>query len=195
MSANEEHAQRLATCADWVKSTLDHVHVEWSEMKGIVRGLLGTQFNVDEMSLLFHDEEVLATFVRAAVAQEGYTLFNSAYDTVQTRPLRSEYHVRYWFLSTPHDYRLELMTAYRGSPLHDRMMASFPGGAVGVHASFKCPTEEAYAQANAALYRNGYEPVQFCLSSYGKFGYWMQEESEGMPDWFLKPRVNLRDAQ
>ena len=185
--------------AVWAKETLDEVQRQYQEMSAIVRGVLGTRYTLDEMALFFRDEHTLSSFVRAAVGLgEGYLLFNTAYDNVKTSPLLSEYHVRYWFLSTPHGFRVELMCAFPGSPLHDvidrKMAEVHNGGAVSVHASFKCATEEDYANAVHTLKTNAYQLVQACESTYGRFSYWQPAEAEERPDWYLKPRVNLRDA-
>jgi len=191
-----QHAQPLIRNQDWAKTTMDNVRGEHLEMSAILRGVLGTRYAVDEMALLFAEEATLSSFVRAAVSLgEGYTLFNTAYDTVKTSPILSEYHVRYWFLSTPHGFRVELMATYPGSPLHDQIQLGMSRDSVySVHASFKCEDEEAYGNAVHSLKKNAYQLVQSCESSYGRFSYWQPLEAEERPHWFLKPRVNLRDA-
>jgi len=185
-----------------VRSVLHDVHASWQEQNAILRGLLGAGTHVDEMALLFAGEHALAAFVRYAVRERGYELFNTAWDHVATGPILSHYDVSYWFLRTPgyepgkKGYRLELMSLLsHGSPLHDRMAALATGEMRyrPVHASFKCPDEEAYGTAVNTLRKGGYELAQRCSSSYGQFSYWQHYAAEGTPGWFLKPRVNLRD--
>lgn len=199
----EDRADREEELTASVRSTLHDVHAAWQEQNAILRGLLGASTHVDEMSLLFHGEQALATFVRFAVRERGYSLFNTAWDHVQTGPIASHYDVTYWFLGTPHyvpgkaGYRLELMSLLsNGSPLHDCLIDSVYPGPIRyrpVHASFKCSDEEGYGTAVNSLRQGGYELAQRCNSSYGAFSYWQHHAIEGMPLWFLKPRVNTRD--
>jgi hypothetical protein len=187
-----------------VQHTLNHAHDGWQAMNEVVARLFTPTYQIDEMSFIFNDPTSLMGFVRQAVRVEGYTLFNSATDAVTTTPLRSSYEVAYWFLATPFPYRLELMVAGKGSPLHDQYAATlaktahYEMAACSVHASFKCDDEAQYADAVHRLRTNEMEMVQGCLSTYGRFSYW--QEANGSPDapfpnWFLKPRVNLRDSR
>lgn len=198
-----ERQDREADLFDVVRSTLNGVHADWQEMSGILRGLLGAEARVDEMALLFAGEAQLATFVRYAVRCQGYELFNTAWDHVQTGPISSNYDVTYWFLATPNyepgvkGYRLELMSLLSaGSPLHDRLTTMVAGDSLqyrSVHASFRCDGEEDYATAVVALAKARYELVQRCSSGYGTFSYWKYFAEAGTPSWYLKPRVNRRD--
>lgn len=177
-----------------VRDTLEGIRLAHQDMSGVVRGMFGAECDIDEMAMLFGSGHMLALFVGLAVRQEGYTLFNTADDVVETYPLRSGYRAHYWFLTTPHGYRLELMNAEPGSPLHDNMLRQMTeSDAAPVHASFKVDSEVNYAIANGTLQQGGYECVQRCNSAYGRFGYWQHSGNEGPAEWYLKPRVNLRD--
>lgn len=177
---------------------LEKVHRQQDHMNEWLRGALGGGAQIDEVALLFHDQESLSNFVRVVVQQEGYELFNSASDIVSVHPLGSSYGVDYWFLRTPYAYRLELMQLTSpGSPLHEYLLSRSSRWhlPVPVHASFKCPTEDAYATAVHTLRREGLESVQLCRSSYGTFSYWQEPTATGVLDrpLYVKPRVNLRD--
>lgn len=177
-----------------VDQFLNHVRDGWITYSEKLRAVFGTTYIIDEMALLFPDEVGLARWVKRVVSRDGYHLFNVAMDKVNTHPIPSNYDVSYWFISTPFDYRLELMTIEKGySPLHSAIdVCPVPEQVViPMHASFKVPDEEAYASANATLLRNGWECAQKCASTYGTFSYWTEEKFDG---WFIKPRVNLRDA-
>jgi hypothetical protein len=190
-----------------VRYVLESVRMAWVEQNELVRGLLGADTAVDEMALLFGSELSVATFVRFAVQEQGYCLFNTATDTVQTEPLRDQYDVTYWFLGAPgwlegQGYRLELMALRSaGSALHNNRLRSSlritpEMGAVPVHASFKCKDESQYAGSYVALKNGGYEVVQRCRSSYGSFSYWQPFlGEETAPEWYLKPRLNRRDTE
>lgn len=182
-----------------VRDVLESLRLEWVEINEWLRGLFGVGVAADELALLFHDRNVLSSFLQVAVHEEGYELFNSASDYVNVHPLGSTYRTEYWFARTPHPYRLELMElTQEGSPLHEYLLREsrrvyLP---IPVHASFKCPTEEAYADAVHALRRDGLEVVQQCRSSYGAFSYWQSPTFGGTRErrFYIKPRVNLRDV-
>lgn len=191
---------------EWVSKTMQLVMQEKAKADEAVRALFGTGHVIDEMSVLFTAPERAHTWVSAAVRIPGVVLFNTAHDQVQTAPIRSDYSVHYWFLSSPfaegyepgeERWRIEAMYAHPGSPLHDSIMkplraAECDGGVM--HASFKCDTEEEYANANRVLQDNGYECAQRCQSTYGRFGYWYPLDAHhDAVITALKPRVNLRD--
>lgn len=197
-----ESQERLG--ADWVAQTMERVVAVKKSMDEELRAVFGTAYAIDEMALMFTDQGWAQRWVTAAVAVPGITLFNSARDTVSTRPVRSEYNVHYLFMTTPdvhHEpgpWRLEVMHLHPGSPLHGSYLATMDGpDAVVMHASFKCPDEEAYAVAVQTLQRNGYEAAQMCTSDYGRFSYWSPEDWPDRADslTYLKPRVNLRDKE
>lgn len=167
---------------------------------------LGFVQGIDEIALLFPHRGYAWSFVAEAVREEGCVLFNSATDHVHTKPLRTCYDVTYLFLTLPAAYhpsgrsgvRLECMFLGDGvSPLHEAEIAKMDIGdeAVSpVHASFKCGDEEDYANATTSLREAGWESVQRCESTYGRFAYWSPLHDE-TPGVYLKPRVNLRDGQ
>lgn len=176
---------------DEMLDSLRAVHAVTSER---LRGLFGPAAVIDELAVMFKDEEALLEFVRAAVRNVGYDLFNTAHDVVETWPIRSVYRVNYWFMTTPHGYRLELMTASPGSPLHDSIALRMgQNSAAAVHASFKVDNEVDYAIVNGTLLNEGYEMAQRCQSSYGRFAYWTRTGREEGVELYLKPRLNTRD--
>lgn len=185
-----------------VAQELELIRLGHQDMNGALRGMFGPYMAIDEMALLFLAPSTANDFIRFAVRHEGYRLFNTADDVVRTSPLRSEYLVHYWFLETPHGYRLELMVPHEGSPLHDLSSRGMgPKDFTHMHASFKVQDEEQYAVVNGVLTNAGYENVQKCDSTYGRFGYWqpglpeqMVEGKIPVADWYLKPRLNVRDA-
>ena len=187
----QDHEMRKDT-----EEVLNYARDGWIKCNEKLRGMFGADCKIDEMAFLFPNERYLASWVKRFVAQPGYELFNVASDRVITSPIPSEYDVSYWFLRTPFDYRLELMSILDGySPLHHgvnvRVDKVHDNQIVAVHASFKVRDEKAYASANATLIREGWECAQKCDSTYGRLSYWNYDPFEG---WFLKPRVNLRDA-
>lgn len=188
---------------EWVAQSLATVVQMKERATQELRAMFGTTYSIDEMALMFTDQGWLQRWVTDAVRVPGITLFNTAHDSVQTRPVPSSYDAHYWFLSTPEAYhqdgewRVEAMTTHPGSPLHDSMLRTMRGTTIAVvHASFKCPDEEAYAIAVKTLVDNAYEAAQLCDSTYGKFSYWSPMDREDRaPCAYLKPRVNLRDQE
>lgn len=184
-------ADRLAS----MRKSLIEIRDERERMEEIVRGIFGADYHVDEMALYARRPAVIMNFLREVMAIEGYDLFNRADDLVEVSPIPSSYLVEYWFVRTPYDFRLEIMSLIQGfSPLHevysrheetDRCVAN-------VHASFKVPSSEAYTEAQVALRQAGWECAQRCESEYGKFSYFINDEVS--THWYLKPRVNLRDS-
>lgn len=198
-----------------VRDDLASIHSGWLDLNETLRGVLGAKANVDEMALIFPGDAELLAYLRYAVRVPGYELFNAAYDHVHVEPIRTGYDASYWFMTTPDyvpdvkGYRLELMVLAGGySPLHNWLAdkavqrEEMPYRTT-IHGSFKCSDEEGYAEAVHALRSAGYESIQRCRSSYGRFSYWMQQDpdywknggSASHPAWLLKPRVNLRDAK
>lgn len=176
----------------YVKEALDKVYSAWQTCNEDLRGLLGPEYAVDEMAIYCTRTSRLYSFLETAVQFEGYELFNAACDTVHTEPIPSAYHIGYWFLRTPHPYRIEMMKLQGGySPLHSGWEVVDDMDVVQVHASFKCSDETSYMIACGSLLRADYEMAQRCESSYGKFSYFINPDKS---PWYLKPRINLRDA-
>lgn len=179
---------------------VSRIHEGYEKCTEQLRGIFGPQAEIDEMALIASNEASVLNLLTHLVSIEGYELFNSANDTVSTTPIRSSYEVNYWFVRTPsRRYRLEVMYLPPNegySPLHNKLTHSVNGqpdnSIYAVHASFKCD-EASYAAAGVLLRKAGWELAQKCDSSYGKFSYYANEDSVGV-GWFLKPRVNLRDA-
>jgi len=188
---------------EWVKHGMRAMAEAQEKAQEQLRGMFGSGAVIDEMAIMFQNPYELRSWVDAAVRLPGVVLFNTAHDSVSTQPIPSRYNVHYWFLSSPWPegyepgedlWRVEAMYAHKGSPMHDALRDQFsPGESLTVHASFKCADEEAYGVATNTLQRNGYEAVQRCESTYGRFSYWRQGEQE--TGVFLKPRVNLRDTE
>lgn len=197
MKKNDAWGVLMSTQKANAAKELEAVHEAWVALSEELRGIGGARWEIDEMALYIHDQEYLNSWVRAAVAIDGYQMFNTATDTVRSTPIACSYDVEYSFVSTPHPYRLEIMRLTGGySALHSRYewadTAVGSRGTYPVHASFKCEDEEDLAVAVGTLRKDGWELAQRCDSSYGKFSYYTNEYS--LTGWFLKPRVNLRDA-
>ena len=199
-AASCEQQERLGE--QWVSQTMRRVVQMKADADEELRAMFGASYAIDEMALMFTDQDWLTRWVTSAVRVPGMVLFNSAHDHVRTRPVPSSYDVHYWFLSAPSEHtsrgewRIEAMYPHPGSPLHDAHLTHMSERNIAVmHASFKCSDEEAYAVAVKTLADNGYEAAQYCDSTYGKFSYWSPLDREDRaPGPYLKPRVNLRDA-
>jgi len=180
-----------------VDHILEKVDDRWHMANERVRGLFGPTYFIDEMALYFASDEALFGFMARAL-RRGWVAFNQAEDEVTTLPIESAYSVSYWFLGNEKlDYRLELMRVHSGfSPYHGSLADACAHGrqaAVMAHASFKVPDEQTYASVGVALRKNGFEVMQHCSSSYGRFSYYNNNDKEGMPA--IKPRINIRDAK
>lgn len=186
-----------------VSAVLREVHRFKKEADERLRAVFGTRHAIDEMAVMFPSAGQALRWVSQAVRVPGVTLFNSATDQVQTRPIPSAYTAHYWFLTPPElpagetqPWRIEAMYARSGSPLHDAHLKFMERDEVCImHASFKCADEESYGVAVKSLRDNGYEAVQLCDSTYGRFSYWAPAEGVSGPAVYLKPRVNLRDTE
>lgn len=179
-----------------IDNVFDHLDKRWALANEEVRGLLGAERYIDEMALYFGANENLFTFMAKAV-QRGWEVFNQAQDVVETSPIVSDYGVVYWFLrNQSRQYRLELMQLKDGfSPYHGSLQEACERHDLPVvlaHASFKLPGEDQYASAGVALRNNDYELAQHCVSSYGKFSYYVNNERKDIPA--IKPRINTRDG-
>lgn len=193
------------TYEEGMGSLLDHLRTGVTENNEYLRALFGTAYTIDEMAMMFYDAEKALTFITVLVQQDGFELFNHANDIVEVGPLPGAYSVRYWFMNTPWDFRLELMVLGEGfSPYHSGLFQNIferrgiTDAVTAVHASFKVPDEEKYANAVHSLQRSEtHELWQHCKSTYGRFSYFGQrrEVGEAVQGWALKPRVNLRDAK
>lgn len=179
---------------------IDEVFANITKRHGLadqeVRAHFGAAYSVDEMALYFAEEHALFSFMAKAV-QRGWLVFNQSEDVVETSPIRSNYAVVYWFLRHPElPYRLELMMVSDGfSPYHggvERMCEDHGLATVLVHASFKVNDEQEYAAVGVALRNGGYELMQHCSSTYGRFSYYVDNESAEIPA--IKPRQNLREG-
>lgn len=174
---------------------------------------------IDEVALLFMNEREAWKFIERAVQLPGVKLFNVASDNVRTNPIRSQYGVQYYFLETTWGYRVECMVLSGGhSPLHGGISATY-FDVVGnrldsgiVHYSWKCNDEAEYAEACKTMESvGGWKQAMSCLSTYGMFSYWLTDEDtdqrllDDRIEWclaekekaleaYIKPRVNLRDA-
>lgn len=156
---------------------------------------------VDEISLLFHDEDLFAQYVEAA-KDAGRWMGGTREEQIRQWPPERDdrldafgaemYRTRYEFVQVDDTLRIEAMFVEGGdAPLHDRHFEIYEGpyGWALVHASFKCKTMDHYRGA----LENLNDGVRLSLrreyvNGYGLFSYW-----EGFPGLYIKPRVNLRD--
>lgn len=149
----------------------------------------------DETSLLFADADELKQFVRWA-EQNGMEHFNRVESDRMVRVDRNAtegFDVRFEFLRWPDQpWRIEAMCVLDGqAPLHEAHLETH-GSAKPVHVSFKCDTLPAYNNMKRTMADDGVEQIPFHAeyrNSYGLFSYW------GVGNFYLKPRVNLRDPQ
>lgn len=167
---------------------------------------IGLGKTIDEVALIFDGEMRLSDFLKSAVQTEGVVLFNYAEDRVETYPIRSQYRVKYWFLTTPRGYRMELMTIEPGrghSPLHSAFMQQRSYDNLPVHFSFKCFDEGEYEKARKTIEANEWTLAQNNHSTYGSFAYYLTGETTDYElekqniKWsnsYIKPRVNTRDS-
>lgn len=177
--------------------------------------------NVDEVSLLFADPEELEAFRLWAIADGGMDNFARVDDDVAVcvgadwwtpeahetalpvRPVES-FAVRFEFLRLPAaQWRIEAMCILAGTaPLHEAWLEMYGSGCV-VHVSYKLPSRADYDQHTKGGPQCSQWPDQPTLraqyaNSYGRFAYYQHdnfEDSIGRHSWFLKPRVNERDAR
>lgn len=160
------------------------------------------QHSIDEVAMMLPEGEPEATdwlsCMLARVGKEKITYFNRSVSKVQVNSLPSQYSVTYHFFTTAiPGVRLELMRLGNGhSPLH--ALYNLPGergrDACVVHASFKVIDVAEYRRVLAHLQSEDWVCGQDCTSDYGLFSYWRKPGDEESLLW-LKPRVNLRDAQ
>lgn len=154
--------------------------------------------------------------VTEQLEQADWAKFNEASDMVYTTPFGTRYCVSYEFYhSNDRPYRLEVMMMDRdwdgylgNSPLHDALQSSADRNQAPKtpikypipHLSFKAPrvfpvSNERHAYAKAVDYIKSKACIhaQSCQSTYGTFSYFIGNET--MRQIYLKPRVNLRDAE
>lgn len=174
------------------------------ETNALLRGIFGAKYLVDEMALMLPNVEAAMMFVSVLVEQEGFKLFNYTSDIVRVKPIPAEYGVRYWFVSTPYDFRIEVMALEVSdrsySPFHQVLQNAMPESSApaAVHASFKVADEEAFANAVHLLTTNDHDVYQHCESSYGKFSYLgrVRDFGENCQDrWAIKPRLNVLEMK
>jgi len=183
---------------------IDHLRTGATECNETLRGMFGASYRIDEMAVMLGNHHDAMILITTLIELEGFELFNAAKDIVATTPIPSRYAVQYWFVRTPWDFRIEVMTLGEGfSPIHsalEQQLRMQNHGVGAVHASFKVPDEEQYAMAVHHLQKNGYALQQHCKSDYGRFSYfgpvvdYEAEEDETINPWTIKPRMNLRDG-
>ena len=181
---------------------VDHLRTGATECNETLRGMFGTSYHVDEMAVMLGNHHDAMILITTLIELEDFELFNAAKDIVNTTPIPSTYAVQYWFVRTPWDFRIEVMTLGDGfSPVHSALeyqLRSQNHGVGAVHASFKVPDEDRYAAAVHQLQKNGYSLQQHCESNYGRFSYFGPtvggQEDDPINPWTIKPRINIRDA-
>ncbi len=170
---------------------------------------------IDEVAIQTMNFDRVRDYLRQ---DDDWKLFNTAEDVVYANPFGTRYTVSYRFYRHPAlPYRLEVMvlgnqTGEVGfSPVHHalwnqtvRMRQDNDGLLPIPHFSYKpqfpkspvtgkeMGPRRAYGQTVNHLRKEGFIPVQACQSTYGVFGYFIQNETDRQV--YLKPRVNLRDA-
>jgi len=157
----------------------------------------------DEVAVIVGDRATADRVIVNAEVGQGYEHFNSADDAVKAMwgdKAESRYTAQYDFLRRwDIPYRIEMMTVNDGYSyahrLHRNMLLRSRGSLEGivVHVSYK-PVEggfKGYDGEVGRLISLGLEPVQECVSTYGRFTYFQHPK---LPDGlYIKPRVNLRD--
>lgn len=158
---------------------------------------IGLDYVIDEIALMWDEEDRMRRWISSAVAEDGVVLFNRAMDRVNTFPISSRYHVEYNFLSIEDKpYRVEAMCIQHGvSPLHAAHGSDCHSRPLAVHLSFKVESESEYSKALSALAEAGCILAQSCKSDYGVFSYWKVPHLFESGYLYLKPRINLRDAK
>lgn len=160
----------------------------------------GIDSHIDEIAVMFNEEEQKFDWLKSALAEEGVFAFNHATDHVNTSPLETSYSVEYTFLqSNALKWRIEAMRLLAGfSPLHEAMQRrGAPWQEHVVHASFKVHSPREWLKVVQILNTEGTN-AQMCHSTYGRFGYWLLNEDilpPGVERLYLKPRLNERDGQ
>lgn len=183
--------------AESVARTLMAAESEAARYNSVLEQISGA-YSIDEVALLVSDNSQLEHLDHLLCRDFGWEKFNSAHDSVRTAPIRSGYTVEYnFFRREGIPWRLEVMRLSSGlSPLHSAIPLPLARQVcTPVHASFKVPDEDNYAVARFELDGLGYVLAQQCDSTYGSFSYWTKI---GLPVGrvpYLKPRVNLRDAE
>lgn len=177
---------------DYIAARVEVVAADAQRMLDL--DLMVGNFKIDEVAVLCETPDMLDRFVNMAVLR-GADNFNSVEHDVMKRQgrtfRRGRFDVKFEFLRFPgKDYRIEAMTVLKGSaPLHSQHRERFGAPSV-VHASFKCSDPFGYADVIERLHAVG-PALPFCAeysNSYGVFSYW------NVGKYFLKPRVNIRDA-
>lgn len=158
---------------------------------------LGLNYTIDEIALMWDEDDKMRRWISSAVAEDGVVLFNRSIDRVNTFPIASRYHVEYNFLSIEgKPYRVEAMCIQHGvSPLHAAHGSDCHIRPLAVHLSFKVESEMEYQKALSALAEAGCILAQSCKSDYGVFSYWKVPHLFENGHLYLKPRINLRDAK
>lgn len=175
----------------------------------------------DEVSLLFASPEELEEFRLWAIGEGGMENFARvewdfavcigadwwepvvSETALPVRPVDS-FAVRFEFLRVAGaPWRIEAMCILSGdAPLHTAWLEMYGSGCV-VHVSYKLPSRDAYDQHTRRGPYASQWPDQPTFraaygNSYGRFAYYQHanlEDSMVGSSWFLKPRVNERDAR
>jgi hypothetical protein len=163
---------------------------------------VGIHGQIDELAVMVFTTAQEYELIEKAV-RNGWSVFNSAEDSVETYPIASNYNVHYTFLRHPaKPYRLEVMRQLEGfSPLHitlaGRAIEAGWNKPIVVHASFKVGSVKEFGEAEAKLLDSGDLILsQGCRSTYGVFAYYaptIHADDSFDLQVYLKPRVNLRD--
>lgn len=182
-------------------SLVDQVHMDYLKMLGRADRIyqraqkevdleLNLGAEVDEVALLFENREALDHWLKWAITRGNLEHFNSVpHDTMLRRDRSGAFAVRFEFLRLPGaTWRIEAMCVlYGNAPLHETALALHRNGCV-IHASYKATSLEGYAKCQEELRSRDVSMAAEYQNSYGRFSYWGNRG-----DFYLKPRVNLRD--
>lgn len=157
----------------------------------------GMKVDIDEVAILFPGDSSLQQFAAIIHRDLGWHVFNTADSGAVTEmgangsgePLES-YEAHYVFMSSQlaPDVRLELMVIRSGfSSIHTPLIDKNNFEPAVVHASWKCPSIEAYMSSLRRLSDKRIPCSREYMSDYGRFSYWGKDAPH------FKPRVNLRD--
>lgn len=160
---------------------------------------------IDEMAILFPDNDTLESFMFLAASTPGIRHDRSVESDHMNylprgvgdgewAPFEDGWDVRFEFFKTSEPYRIEAMVRLGGhAPLHEVALEEQGGKPCVFHASFKQHSVEGYEEMKQRLSERTRKGAAFeaeYQNSYGRFSYW----SVSVIPWlYVKPRVNLRD--
>jgi hypothetical protein len=157
-----------------------------------------SKWPIDEISLYFSAPDLFDAFVAEAKKHGdwiGEAKENQVATYLGSEDASAAYKTDYQFV-LPHPeskWRIEAMLVTDGySKLHESLASKAGEDPCVAHASFKTRTLAFYQDANVHLStEQGFFQEAEYTNGYGAFSYYTVTDL----DFFLKPRVNLRDAK